>query len=139
MLFHAAPQFDRAYPFAEAVAAVSVENKSGFIDAAGKQVIPFQYFTTSSFSDGVAAVSFSEGAGQQRRSSCGYIDHANNFVIKPQNKFSCTEPFHEGFAAKKVRVQFGGELARHGEELIAGGFGKGNGAARESDARPIGK
>ncbi len=120
-----APQFDRAYPFAEAVAAVSVENKSGFIDAAGKQVIPFQYFTTSSFSDGVAAVSFSEGAGQQRRSSCGYIDHANNFVIKPQNKFSCTEPFHEGFAAIEIYDERVGEslasyLNKEGQEAVAG-------------------
>ena len=120
-----APQFDSAYPFAEAVAAVSVENKSGFIDAAGKQVIPFQYFTTSSFSDGVAAVSFSEGAGQQRRSSCGYIDHANNFVIKPQNKFSCTEPFHEGFAAIEIYDERVGEslasyLNKEGQEAVAG-------------------
>jgi WG repeat protein len=32
------PQFDRAYPFAEGVAAVGVGNKSGFINASGKPV-----------------------------------------------------------------------------------------------------
>ena len=37
------PQFDQAYPFTEGLAAVSIGSKLGFIDTAGKVVIPLQY------------------------------------------------------------------------------------------------
>jgi len=91
------PQFDEAYPFTEGLAAVSIGNKAGFIDFSGRVVVPLQYYTAYPFSDGVAAVSRIEGRGDNRRFPCGYIDHANRFVIQLQKKFSCTE-FHEGFA-----------------------------------------
>jgi hypothetical protein len=91
------PQFDRAYPFTEGLAAVSIGDKAGFIDTLGKVVVPLQYYVTYPFSDGVAAVSLVEGDGNRRSFPCGYIDHTNQFVIKPRIKFSCTE-FHEGFA-----------------------------------------
>ncbi|MGZ8845869.1 MAG: WG repeat-containing protein [Pyrinomonadaceae bacterium] len=87
------PQFDRAYPFTEGLAAVSIENKSGFIDTSGKVVVPLQYHATFPFSDGVAAVLTVEGTGYP----CAYINHANEFVIKPQANLSCTQ-FQEGFA-----------------------------------------
>ncbi|HEX3231032.1 MAG TPA: WG repeat-containing protein, partial [Pyrinomonadaceae bacterium] len=91
------PQFDRAFPFTEGLAAVSIGNKAGFIDTSGKVVVPLQYFTAYPFSDGVAAVSIIEGTGNNRRHPCGYVDHAHHFIIQLQKKFSCTE-FQEGFA-----------------------------------------
>ena len=91
------PQFDRAYPFTEGLAAVAIGDKAGFIDAFGKVVVPLQYYTAYPFSDGVAAVSTVEGTGNNRRYPCGYIDHTHHLVIQLQKKFSCTE-FHEGFA-----------------------------------------
>lgn len=91
------PQFDRAYPFTEGLAAVWIGNEAGFIDPSGKIVIPLQYYSAYPFSDGLAAVSITEGKGKNQSHPCGYVDHANRLVIKPQTKFSCTE-FHEGFA-----------------------------------------
>jgi len=92
------PQFDQAYPFTEGVAAVRIGDQAGFIDPSGKPVAPFRFYTASPFSDGVAEVSVIEGSGQKRHFPCGYVDHALQFVIEPQTKFSCEEPFHEGFA-----------------------------------------
>jgi hypothetical protein len=91
------PQFDRAYPFTEGLAAVSIGDKAGFIDTSGKIVVPLEYYTAYPFSDGVAAISMAEGSGNKQSFACGYIDLINQFVIKPRIKFSCTE-FHEGFA-----------------------------------------
>jgi len=42
---------------------------------------------------------------------------------------------HESFAAKKIGVEVGGELAGHDEKLIADDFGKRNGAARGNKMR----
>jgi hypothetical protein len=98
------PQFDGALPFSEGLAAVSLNKKWGFIDSSGKIVVPLSYFAVSRFSDGVAAVTIEEGTTR----SCGYIDHAGQFVIKPQTKFVCRE-FKEGFALVGVYDETAGE------------------------------
>lgn len=118
------PQFDRAYPFTEGLAAVSIANKAGFIDTSGKIVIPLQYYTAYPFSDGVAAVSIIEGTGDNRRYPCGYIDHKNQFVIQLQTKFSCTE-FREGFAVVEEYDSSLGEsyatyMNKEGQTAVAG-------------------
>jgi hypothetical protein len=40
---------------------------------------------------------------------------------------------HEGFALEEVALEIGGELAGHGEKLIADYFGKRNGPARRDE------
>jgi len=42
---------------------------------------------------------------------------------------------HEGFAAEKIGVQIGGELARNDEKLVVDDFGKRNGAASGNEMR----
>ena len=126
------PQFDRAHPFAEGVAAVGIGDKSGFIDASGQTVIPLQYYTSSSFSDGVAAVSMRQGTGNDSRFACGYIDHSNKYIIELQTKFSCS-PFHEGFAEVEIYDKDVGEslaayINKKGEQAVA---------SRLSVARPF--
>lgn len=118
------PQFDKAYPFTEGLAAVSIGDKAGFIDPSGKEVVPLQYYATYPFSDGVAGVLLVEGSGEKRQFPCGYIDHANQFVIKPRTKFSCTE-FHEGFAVVEEYDSSLGEsyatyLNKEGQIAVAG-------------------
>jgi hypothetical protein len=122
------PQFDTAYPFAEGLAAVSIGNKAGFIDESGNRVIPFQYHFTSSFSDGIAAVTVRNG--QQKGFLCGYINHANKFIIEPQAKFSC-KAFHEGFADveiydDQVGESLGAYINKKGQLAVAGGLAVNN-------------
>lgn len=102
------PQFDAALPFTEGLAAVRLGNQWGFIDPSGKVVVPLNYYAVSSFSDGVAAVTIATG-GTTRL--CGYIDHAGQFVIKPQQEFSCHD-FSEGYAPVEIYdEQIGERLA----------------------------
>lgn len=116
------PQFDYAYPFSEGLAAVGIGDKAGFIDPSGRAVIPFQYHRTVSFSDGVAAV-YVRWDGVEKRFPCGYINHSNNYVIKPPTKFRCSE-FHEGFAAVEVYDEQIGEwlgtyINKKGQQAVA--------------------
>jgi WG containing repeat len=96
------PQFDVAYPFTEGVAAVRIGDKAGFINPSGQVVVPLRYHSTYPFSDGVAGVSVVAGVGENQQSPCGYIDHAGQYVIKPQTRFSCSASFHEGNAAVRI-------------------------------------
>ena len=123
------PQFDHGYPFTEGLAAVSTGKKWGFIDATGKVIVPLQYFAAALFSDGVAAVTIKSGEGKNATRPCGYIDHANKYLIQPQSKFSCTE-FHEGFAQVDVYDSSVGEalsayIDKKGEMAVAGGLAAG--------------
>jgi hypothetical protein len=99
------PQFDGALPFTEGLAAVSVGNKWGFIDPSGKIVVPLNYYAVSPYSDGVAAVTIATGGATR---PCGYIDHAGQFVIKPQQEFSCRD-FSEGYAQVEIYDEQVGE------------------------------
>lgn len=92
------PQFDEALPFTEGLAAVSLDKRWGFIDPSGNVVIPLSYYAASSFSDGVAAVTIATGGATR---PCGYIDHAGQFVIKPQQNFTCHD-FNEGHAPVEI-------------------------------------
>lgn len=116
------PQFDHGYPFTEGLAAVSLGKKWGFIDATGKVIVPLQYFAVAPFADGVAAVTIGNGASRP----CGYIDHANKFVIAPQTEFGCTE-FHEGFAEvdiydKQVGESLSAYIDKKGQLAVASGL-----------------
>lgn len=116
------PQFDGALPFTEGLAAVSIDKKWGFIDSSGKVVVPLTYHAVSHFSDGLAAVTVKDGTSLP----CGYIDHAGQFVIKPQSKFVCRD-FNEGFALVGVYNETAGEdfdgyINKAGELAIGGDY-----------------
>lgn len=116
------PQFDGALPFTEGLAAVSIGKRWGFIDSSGRVVVPLSYYGVSPFSDGVAAVTVADGEARR----CGYIDHAGQFVIKPQNKFTCKD-FNEGFALvgvydERAGEHFDGYIDKKGELAIGGQY-----------------
>ena len=87
------PMFESARSFGEGLAAVCVghgcyikplgetkqdgeEQKWGFIDKAGKMVIPPQFANVNDFHEGLAAASVGD--------KWGYIDKTGKFVINPQ-------------------------------------------------------
>ena len=83
----AAQSADDRYPFVK-------DGKVGFIDSAGREVIPAQFSNagdTAHFNDGLAPVWGPDGGG--------YINPAGKFVIGPQQEWGAARPFHEGVAA----------------------------------------
>ena len=63
-------------------------DKVGFMDKAGRQVIPPRYNDAQPFSEGLAAVKLGD--------KYGYIDRSGKMVIPPQ--FEDAGPFSEGLA-----------------------------------------
>ena len=53
------PIYDDVWLFSEGLAAVKKQGKWGFIDKAGKQIIPFRYEAANTFSQGVVRVKLS--------------------------------------------------------------------------------
>ena len=74
--------------FSEGLVSVEQNDKVGFIDKAGKQVIPPRYADAQPFSEGLAAVRI--------KGKYGYIDRSGKMVIPPQ--FEDAGPFSEGLA-----------------------------------------
>jgi hypothetical protein len=86
----------------------------GFIDKAGKPIIPPKYNDVQPFSEGLAVV--------QLGRKYGYIDRSGKMVISPQ--FSYAGPFSEGLAAAYNRDQ-GGYIDKTGKLVINGAaFGR---------------
>ncbi|WP_128543801.1 WG repeat-containing protein [Larkinella soli] len=84
--------YDRMLDFSDGLAAVARNEKWGFIDREGKEVIPLQYEDAASFSEGLACVKL---GGKN-----GFIDKAGKMVIAPQFSRSCTASvFSEGLAS----------------------------------------
>ena len=95
--------------------------KVGFIDKAGKQIIPPRYDGAQPFSEGLAAVRI--------KGKYGYIDKTGKMVIPPQ--FEHAGPFSEGLALINSNgnqcgyIDKSGKLVINGEEfVVAGGFPK---------------
>lgn len=65
--------YDEVFFFKEGLAAVELDEKCGYIDAANNVVIPFEYETAMSFSEGLASV--------VKGGKCGYINKDNEVVI----------------------------------------------------------
>lgn len=75
-----APKYRDARPFAESVAAVMTDNnKWGFIDPSGKQVIESSFASCGSFRNELASAA--------EKGNFGLIDHSGVFVVKPQYEF----------------------------------------------------
>ena len=78
--------------FSEGLARVLLNNKLGFIDKTGKEVIPIKYDDASSFSEGLASVSLNY--------KYGFIDKTGKEVIPI--KYDYAEGFSEGLAQVKL-------------------------------------
>jgi hypothetical protein len=87
--------------FHDGLALVTVNYKSGFIDKAGKAVVPLQFDYALPFSEGTAAVAVAAGGATK----WGYIDKTGKWLIPPQ--FEWASPFSEGLAAVAGRHDCG--------------------------------
>ena len=83
----------------------------GYVDRAGKLIIPAQFAEARGFSDGLAAVKV--------ESSWGYIDRAGKLVIAAQ--FSEARNFANGLAAVKIKDTWG-YIDRSGKVAIPAQF-----------------
>ena len=84
-----APQYENAQTFSEGLAAVQKGGKWGYIDTAGKTIVPFKYDMAQRFSEGLAIVGTSStraidtwdgGAYTEYVYEMGFIDHAGKFT-----------------------------------------------------------
>jgi hypothetical protein len=103
------PQFERACwvsDFSEGLAAVytSPGNVGGYIDKAGKMILPATYNYAGAFSEGLALV---QPEGQIKY---GYINKQGKIIIEPQ--FEMGVRFSEGTAAVKYHGKNGKSMFR---------------------------
>jgi len=91
--------FDSVGDFSEGLAAVSKSDKTGYINPAGKLVIPFRTRGAwGAFSEGLAVVTIR----RRGRAAALYIDKTGTEAI--QGDFVHADPFSEGLAAVLLRV-----------------------------------
>lgn len=98
-------QYDHAWVFSEGLAAVVMEDKIGFIDAAGRTVLPFSFdFPDREFAidylfrDGLCVMTDSRGA-------CGLIDTAGRWAVEPL--YDCIGTPHDGYRVVKREGKYG--------------------------------
>jgi len=72
-------------------------NKWGYIDEKGKEVIPFKYDDAKNFSEGLAAI--------KHNGKWGFIDNRGLEIISC--KYDITTPFFEGLAQVKLNDKYG--------------------------------
>jgi WG repeat protein len=108
-----AGDFEGCGPASEGLVAVRVGEKWGYLDTAGRGVIPPRFEAAGEFSDGLAPAQ--EDAGR-----CGYVDRSGAFAIPP--RFEACHRFSDGLA----RV------------LLAGAEGEASGVAFiDRSGRPV--
>ncbi|MDR0954646.1 MAG: WG repeat-containing protein [Rikenellaceae bacterium] len=108
------PQFDNAFNFSEGLARVKINDKYGYIDQAGREVIAPKYDEARGFSEGLALVIIN--------GKWGYIDKTGRKVIAP--KYDDAWVFFEGLAAVKINDEWGyndkwGYIDKTGQKAIA--------------------
>lgn len=115
------PQFENAHGFSEGLAPVKVGDYWGFIDRTGKMAIepqfnPKQPQYNSYFSEGLAAVNFSDGGAGE----WGFIDKSGKVVINPQFRGDYYSPpsFKEGLARISVDGGKAGFIDKAGQMVI---------------------
>jgi WG containing repeat len=102
----------------EGMVRVERQNKVGFMDQTGRQVIPPRYDGAGPFSEGLAAVKLGD--------TYGYLDRSGKMVIPPQ--FSDAGPFSDGLAEVSFNEKQEGYIDRSGKLVIkAEGFGMSRG------------
>lgn len=80
--------YDEINNFADGLALVKLNNKYGYIDMTGNEVIPLQYAEAKQFGDGLAPVKIN--------GKWGYIDKSNQLVIPAE--YDTASPFGRGYA-----------------------------------------
>jgi hypothetical protein len=90
------PHYDEAYYFYNDIALVKLNNKYGYIDKSGKEIIPFKYEDAFDFCEGFGLVKFNDKYGFVNKSGKEVIsiiyDDANDFsenyaLVKQNNKY----------------------------------------------------
>src|SRR5262249_43249885 len=106
-----APTYDQVWSFSEGLAAVNVGakwqfpgiqfgGKWGYVDKKGEVVVPIQFNSAHSFSDGLAYVS--DSAGMR------FLDKSGKAVIDLGNSYSVGD-FHEGLASAHIDRSLAGK------------------------------
>lgn len=102
--------YDASSAFHEGLAAVKRNNKWGYINTKGEEVIPLIYDYAESFSDGLAKFGIYGGEGR-----VGYINSkGKEVIIRNGNSGS----FHEGLASVSQDVFAWGFINTKGEEIV---------------------
>jgi hypothetical protein len=94
--------------FSEGLVSVTQNDKFGFMNKAGKQVIPPRYADAQPFSEGLAAVKLED--------KYGYIDKSGKMVIPPQ--FEDAGRFSEGLAIVSFNDKQWGYIDKSGKRVI---------------------
>ena len=97
---------NKPHVFSEGLAAVQFNNKYGFIDRDGNEVIPFKFFMTHGFQDGFAFVGNSLG---------GFINRDGDEVVPL--RYWEAKRFAHGLAPVKLDKKWGA-VNTDGEEVI---------------------
>ena len=93
--------------FAEGLTAVMLNEKWGFIDKTGKEIIPFKYEAAFAYSQGLARVKLNN--------KWGFIDKTGKKIIS--FKYDDAQIFSEGLATVKLNDKWG-FINKAGEEII---------------------
>lgn len=110
------PQFSKARPFSEGVAAVCIrgaQQRCGYINKNGKVIIKPQFEVAHSFSEGLAAVRID--------GKYGYINKDGRIVVNP--KFEDAGSFSEGLAAVRLNNKWS-YIDKTGKLIINAQFDK---------------
>lgn len=99
--------YDEVKSFYDGLAAVSLNEKWGFINQQGKEIIPLKYDHTFSFSNGSASV--------ELNGKHGFIDQKGNVIIAL--KYNSAYPFTDGLASVSLNGKFG-FIDQQGKEII---------------------
>ena len=90
-------EYDLVYPFTGGIAKVETNDKYGFIDHTGKEVVPLKYDDVGEPLEGLIAVELS--------GNWGYIDKAGEIIIPCiYEEAFC---FSEGLSAVKLNNKYG--------------------------------
>lgn len=101
-------KYDAAYYFDdEGLAIVGLNNKYGYVDKTGKEVIALQYETAAPFYNGAACVGINK--------KLGYIDPAGKVIISLQ--YDNADKFIDGLAMVSLRNKWG-YINKSGKEIV---------------------
>ena len=99
--------YNMMYRFSEGLAKVELNNKFGYIDRTGREVIPCKYNGTNNFKEGLAAVNLN--------GKCGVIDKTGREICPC--KYDWINDFSEGLAQVELNDKLG-IIDKSGKEVI---------------------
>ena len=90
-------KYDSVKPFYKGLAEVELNDKYGFVDKTGKEVIPPKYVQVGDFHEGPAVVELND--------QYGFVDKTGKEVVPP--KYDYIGDFREGLAPVKLNDKWG--------------------------------